>query len=312
MALPNRQSRQLQSDDRYPSRIFPCPSVQQRQDPVVYGRGEPPVDTRLVEEYAHRGFIVLRSLFDEHEVEAMTAELDKVRYDKRLIGRPEAIPEKHGRSLRSLFRVHQLNELFARLSRDRRIVPLIEYLLGSEVYIHQSRLNFKPGFSGKDLYWHSDFETWHTEDGMPRMRALSVSIALTEAYEANGPMMFIPGSHLSYVACVGGTPREHYRYSLKEQEVGTPDRASLRHLVYEGGIEIPKGPPGTVILFDCNLMHGSNSNITPYPRGDVFFVYNSVENRMTAPYCGKAPRPDFIGARNNCTPVKSDPLVLPE
>lgn len=52
-------------------------------------------------------------------------------------------------------------------------------ILGSEVYIHQSRVNYKPGYGGTGFYWHSDFETWHSEDGMPRMRALSVSIALT-------------------------------------------------------------------------------------------------------------------------------------
>src|SRR3546814_10756649 len=43
-----------------------------------------------------------------------------------------------------------------------------------------SRLNYKPGFKGKEFYWHSDFETWHVEDGMPQMRALSMSILLAE------------------------------------------------------------------------------------------------------------------------------------
>ncbi|MFT5328549.1 MAG: ectoine hydroxylase, partial [Planctomycetaceae bacterium] len=43
---------------------------------------------------------------------------------------------------------------------------------------------------------------------------------------------------------------------------------------------------------------GSNSNITPLPRTNLFFVYNSVANSLQAPFCGKKPRPEYIAARN--------------
>jgi len=52
-----------------------------------------------------------------------------------------------------------------------------------------------------------------------------------------------------------------------------------------------------VIIFDCNVMHGSNSNITPDPRSNVFFVYNALSNRVVAPFCSKPPRPEFICSR---------------
>jgi hypothetical protein len=68
-------------------------------------------------------------------------------------------------------------------------------------------------------------------------------------------------------------------------------------LVEEGGIETITGPPGSAVYFDCNVMHGSNGNITPLPRSNVFFVYNSVENAMVEPFAAPAPRPEFIGAR---------------
>ena len=110
--------------------------------------------------------------------------------------------------------------------------------------------------------------------------------------------MLIPGSHRVYVACVGRTPEDHYKASLKKQEYGVPDPESLRTLVERGGrIDAPVGPPGTAVFFDCNTMHGSNSNITPYPRKNVFFVYNSVENRLQDPFCGLAPRPEYIATR---------------
>ncbi len=85
-------------------------------------------------------------------------------------------------------------------------------------------------------------------------------------------------------------------------EVGVPDDASLRKLVEAGGIAAPTGPAGSVTFFDCNLMHGSNSNITPLPRSNVFVVYNSVHNRPVQPFCGLAPRPNFIAEREDFSP----------
>ena len=133
---------------------------------------------------------------------------------------------------------------------------------------------------------------------MRQMRAVSASIALTENTANNGPLMLVPGSHHYFVACVGATPEEHYKSSLQRQEIGVPDHDSLRWLVEQGGIEAPVGPPGSLVLFECNTMHGSNSNITPLPRSNVFLVYNSVDNALAAPFAAPKPRPDFIASRD--------------
>ena len=171
-------------------------------------------------------------------------------------------------------------------------------VLGSEVYVHQSRINFKPAFNGKEFFWHSDFETWHIEDGMPRMRALSVSISLTDNNEFNGPLMVVPRSHTTYVRCVGATPENHFEHSLKKQEYGVPSLEAMQYLVDRGGIAAPKGRPGSALFFDCNLMHGSAGNLSPYPRTNLFIVYNSVENGVTQPFGGTPPRPEFLSERD--------------
>ena len=121
------------------------------------------------------------------------------------------------------------------------MVDRARQILGSEVYIHQSRVNFKPGFDGKEFYWHSDFETWHAEDGMPRIRAVSISISLTDNYSFNGPLMIMPGSHRTYVSCVGETPDENYKSSLVQQIAGTPDQAALSALAERHGIDVLAG-----------------------------------------------------------------------
>jgi len=290
-----------QQVDHYPSRINPEPSVARRHDPVTYadptGTLPRPLDAEAVGHFDRAGYLAIAGLFREDEARAHLDELarlaarDDVRTDAR------TILEADDQEIRSVFEVHAVSERFDSLLRDPRLVDAARQLLGGEVYIHQSRVNLKPALRGKDFFWHSDFETWHVEDGMPRMRALSFSIALTENNEFNGPLMVIPGSHHWYVACVGKTPERHYEQSLRRQEYGVPDRESLRELVERGGIDAPKGPAGSVVLFDCNMMHASGVNLSPYPRSNVFAVYNSVENALVAPFGVEDPRPSYIAAR---------------
>src|SRR3546814_548626 len=119
-----------------------------------------------------------------------------------------------------MFQIHAQSNLLRRLAADERLAGVARFLLDDTVYIHLSRLNYKPGFQGKEFYWHSDFETWHVEDGMPRMRALSMSVLLAENTPNNGPLMVIPRSHRVFLSCVGETPDNHYKISLKKQEYG--------------------------------------------------------------------------------------------
>lgn len=292
--------------DLYPSRGGRKASILDRRDPVVYSPFDVngPLTQKQYEDYKAQGFLVVDNVFTDKEIDCFQGELERLRADDTIGERKETISEPDSGDVRSIFKVHEISTIFKALSTDVRLVNLAEYILNDKVYIHQSRLNYKPGFRGKEFYWHSDFETWHVEDGMPAMRALSMSITLTENNENNGPLMLIPGSHRRYVVCEGETPEKHFEASLKKQEYGVPSDQSLQQLVNEGGIVSAKTRPGSVILFDCNTMHGSNGNITPIPRSNVFFVFNSFSNRVVDPFCKQPPRPEFICNRNCIVPIK--------
>jgi ectoine hydroxylase len=287
--------------DVYRSRTDQESAIILRQDPVIYpgphAQGECALSEHQLRSYRKNGFIQLRGLLPDAEVAELLDEAGRLAVASGREQRPEAVCEPDSRVVRSVFRVHGLSVIFNRLMRDGRLLDVARQILGGEVYVHQSRLNLKPGFGGKEFYWHSDFETWHVEDGMPRMRAISCVVLLTENNEFNGPLLLVPGSHMHYIACVGQTPPDHYKQSLRKQEYGVPDPASLQSLIERGGLQSTKGPAGSVVFFDCNTMHGSNSNISPFPRANLFCVYNSVENRLAAPLHGLQPRPEFIAAR---------------
>ena len=285
--------------DIYPSRLAGEPELLPRQDPVAYGnwQADAPLSKEQVEHFDRHGYLVLEDIFDECELDLLQDDTRRLLADPSALATETMIAEPGSNEVRSIFAIHEQSELFERLAADARLAGVAAFLLDDDVYVHQSRLNYKPGFKGKEFYWHSDFETWHTEDGMPRMRALSMSVLLAENTPNNGPLMVIPGSQRVYVTCVGETPEDHYQQSLKKQEYGVPDEQSLAELAHKHGIVAPTGKPGTVILFDCNTMHGSNGNITPFPRANAFLVYNAVSNRLEAPFAAAAPRPHFIAER---------------
>ncbi len=292
--------------DAYPSRRNGRPNMAARQDETGYREWTPdaPISESQARTYSRDGFIVLHDLFRDDEIRALCDEATRLRQSPGSLDPQTVIAEPDSGAVRSVFKVHTQSAVFGRLVADGRLVRIAQFLLNDDVYIHQTRMNYKPGFQGKEFYWHSDFETWHVEDGMPRMRALSMTILLMENTPYNGPLLLIPGSHHYFVSCVGETPDEHYKESLRRQEYGVPDNESLIKLAEQGGIESATGPAGTVVLFDCNTMHGSASNITPFPRSNAFVVYNALSNRLEDPFGPATPRPDFIAAREKIAAVQ--------
>ncbi|GAA0843339.1 ectoine hydroxylase [Marinobacter szutsaonensis] len=295
------------AQDLFPTRLERKLSMFERLDPVVHTPeeriGDGPLSQEKVREFDERGFLFFESFFDKSEMDKFIKELQDYEEDEDLKLSEGTILEPGKEEIRSIFGIHEISERFDRLTRDPHLLKIVQQLLDSDVYIHQSRINYKPGFKGKGFNWHSDFETWHSEDGMPRMRCLSCSIVMTDNNEFNGPLMLIPGSHKYFIPCVGRTPEDNYKESLKMQNLGVPDAASLTRMMDEQFIEAPKGPAGSLIIFECNTLHGSNANMSCWPRSNLFFVYNSVHNTLVEPFCGNKPRPEFLANRKNWTPL---------
>lgn len=299
----------LQRTDFYPTRESFTEHRFPRKEPVIHAnptqRANGPLSNKQLNDYERDGFLSLEGYFTPDEVAPFFDELDDIENDPELCGKDQVIMDPNQKKVRSVFDMHKLSYAFDRMTRHPHLLAMVQQLLGSDVYIHQSRINDKSGFCGNGFEWHSDFETWHSEDGMPAMRAVSVSIMLTDNNAFNGPLMLIPGSHQSFVPSPGETPDKNWTQSLRKQTVGVPPREAVAALAKSGGIEQPLGPAGSLLLFECNTLHASNANMSPWPRSNLFFVYNSVENRLDKPFSGKEPRPEFLAERSNTAPLKA-------
>ena len=284
--------------DLYPSRTGATTRILPRHDPVVSSPQAPGpwLPPRLLQ-YQHDGYLRCDAVFDATEIARLEAAVSELLSSDRVMCLPEVILEPNSNAVRSIFRPHALSERVADVVFDPRLVAIAQQILGTSVYVHQCHVNLKPAFTGKELFWHSDFETWHVEDGLPHMRAVSIAVNITENNEFNGPLMVIPGSHRQFVSCSGLMPPTHHEQSPQRPQNGMPSFEVLAKLARENGVAAPKGPPGAITVFDCNLMLGSGANISPYPQCNLFVVYNSTDNAPRAPYSGLGPRPTYIANR---------------
>ena len=298
------------ANEYYPSRNIRETVLARRREPVVWSNKAPPscISKDAVNHYQENGFVVLPNLISGKLLRILQQEMHDLREQYKGSRDEVVISEPDSNTVRTLFNLPSISQVFDELSRHPALLSFARHVLDSEVYLHQTRLNYKSGFDGKEFYWHSDFETWHVEDGMPAMRAVSCSVLLTDNNEFNGPLLVIPESHKTYVGCVGETPDDNFKSSLKTQQIGTPSPESLSMLTKKaGGLESIKGAAGSVIFFDSNLLHGSAGNISPFARANVFMVYNSVENKLGSPLHGLKPRPEYLAHRqqvDTLTPIQ--------
>jgi len=219
--------------------------------------------------YRDAGYLFFPGLFSPEEVAPLQAAMPAVMSRPG----PEVVREKDkSGAVRLVYGAHAFADAFAAMSRHPRVLLPVRQLLGEEVYIFQSRLNPKLDHSGGAWDWHQDFGTWHRNDAMPAPRVVMTAIFLDDVTAANAPLMLVPGSQK-----LGIIDRVTDDHSLG-YKLHVIDRDLLGELVSDGGVTPLIGPAGSVAFIDCNLVHGSSNNITPFRRALWYINYNAVSN----------------------------------
>jgi len=204
--------------------------------------------------------------------------------------------EADGSTVRSILGVHRLIDILKLVPSE--ILDDVRSILGGDFYIHQSRINVK--LAGVSSGWtpHSDFETWHYDDGMENMRCLTLMIPLDDNVIENGCLNVVKGSHFHYFS-----DRQSDQFSADEnftdQKSGVVNEEACAKISELCGNdwEPVELSIGDALIFDCNLLHKSDENKSSKNRTNLFFVLNSVENKLKAPFSGAKPRPAEMAER---------------
>ena len=233
-----------------------------------------------LQEFEQSGYLFFPNAFSTAETQVLKqAALDV--YQQQ---REEVWHEKSG-----VARTH--NDAFRRLGAHPRLIEPVMQLLDGPVYMHQYKVNAKAVFDGDVWQWHQDYGTWARDDLMPEPRAMNIAVFLDDVTAANGPLIFLPGSHRHGVV-EAGHDLETTSYPL-----WTLDRETVTRLYQEGGCVAPTGDAGSVLMFSSLLVHASPPNISPMDRTIVYLSLCHVDNHIR-----QFKRPEWV-AHRDFTPI---------
>ena len=227
-----------------------------------------PLDETQVRRFERDGILFFPGLLSDNEMAGLRAELP----DTLAMHRPEILREKHSSHVRCAFAPHTYSERYRRLMHHPNIVEPVAQLLGRSVYLHQFSINPKAPFVGEAWGWHQDYPTWRVDNRIARPDLINVGVYLDDVTEFNGPLFFILGSHRH-----GALSTETDETSTSYKLLGVSEER-VEELCGHGRLYCPRGPAGSVWMFHCNMVHASNSNISPTRRALCTICYNRTDN----------------------------------
>jgi ectoine hydroxylase len=246
-----------------------------------------------LQQFNEQGYILFPGLLSKEEVSHLQQAVPAILSRRG----PEVVREKEDdEAARLAFGVHDYSAPFEALVTLPRILEPVKQLLNGDVYLHQSRLNPKPGFGkGGGWDWHQDYPPWHLVDGMPEPKCVMASIFIDDCTAVTSPLLVVPRS------------QQHGLLESKLHEDAKGRGYALHHIDVEvlttlaerNGIEPLIGPAGSVAFVHCNVVHGSSNNVSPWRRAIVYYNYNAVNNA-----CKSSERPWFQNNRD-FTPLSS-------
>jgi len=263
--------------------------------------------------YSNNGFLLIENVFQPKELdfisEAINNSIDNQESSQKCL--EGLVLERDQKAIRTLNGLHLEHEFFAQLCYHPRLLLRAQQLIhDNNLYIHQFKINFKEAFTGDVWEWHQDYIYWLKGDGMPEPKALSVAILLDDVTEFNGPLMLIPGSHK--LGIINVLPQEEDESTSNQPSWISNVSAKLKYpapkeivaqSIKEGGLVAPKAPRGSILFFDCNILHASTSNLSPFSRRVILITYNPISN---VDHHFSQPRPNFLASRD-FTPIYTAP-----
>ena len=245
-----------------------------------------------IEQYEQDGLLIVGDLFTEPEIALLRDEAERMGTPQRQTPGANVYEKKSGK-IRQAYGSEQDSEAWDIAYRLPRILEPVQQVLGEQVYLWHSRIIFKLAHVGEQWQWHQDFTSWHM-DGAARGGVhdmISIMIMLDDTTPENGPVRFVPGSHLEEGAQEGGVLDWTYDFETTAYPVHTTLDEHIERMSRKRAVVECTGQAGTVVFFTAKTVHSSTDNISPRDRRIMYLVYNTIENK---PAKMETRRPDVV------------------
>jgi ectoine hydroxylase-related dioxygenase (phytanoyl-CoA dioxygenase family) len=219
----------------------------------------------VVDAYHRDGVVRIRRFFQPEQIEAIRLELERYLRDDLASKPPDArTVEADGTTIRNLWRLEQHNSFFRELGHRRKIMDLVQRLVGDTPLLVGVETFNKPARVGSAVPDHQDNAYFCQVP--PDM--LTVWVAIDAVTETNGPVCFVRGSHRS-----GMLPTRPSGVSGNSIGLASPpevpEEQELRATL----------DSGDATIHHCQTIHHSGPNRSDRARLGLLLVYRGEHTR---------------------------------
>jgi phytanoyl-CoA hydroxylase len=162
--------------------------------------------------------------------------------------------------VRRVKKPHTLAPLYWNVLKSEPLLSILKQILGANMRLHGSKLNIKAPRYGSPVEWHQDWAFYpHTNDDL-----LAIGMMLEDTSEANGAMLYLPGTHR------GAT----YDHHVDGRFCGAIDANC--GLDFSKAV-VAKGKAGAVSIHHVRLVHGSAQNTSDLPRPLMLYEVGAAD-----------------------------------
>lgn len=212
------------------------------------------------------GFTILESVFSEDTLSKIRYLTDRIiSYGEKELKDPfQKYYVKHRVDQGVLYDLFQRHPDFQDLAKAPAILKELANNLGSDIFLYENSLVYKPKGKDNTVPWHQDFINRPDEP-----RKFIAWIALDNVTKENGAMKLIPGSHkLGFLPCYTVPGETHHTRACL-------DGIDLSNFIY-GEINA-----GDVLIFNQLLVHSSDRVETVMPRRAYRVAYQGFDQIFT-------------------------------
>ena len=231
------------------------------------------MQTKLIKNFFHDGFVVVRNLLDKKQIEEILteAEIIKSNLEKKNVNRKSYTYKMYHKTGDNKFNtIHGIHKFHYRgavkkTANNQKLKKIVKSLLNGNFYCRNIEFFFKPGKTGMPSPFHQDNFFWC----LNAARGLNCWIALSNASKKNGGLCYLKSSHK--VGLIN-----HTYSTAKGTSQKIPDQL-FNYLKFKK--IFPKLKAGDCLLHHPEVIHGSYSNTSKNPR--IGFVLGFVNNKET-------------------------------
>ena len=151
--------------------------------------------------------------------------------------------------------------VYSDIIKNNLITDVVSKLIGNNIRLEHTKLNFKSAKGGEAIEWHQDWAFYpHTNDDI-----VEVGIFLDDCGNENGPLLCVPGSHK------GPIDDHHYNGYF----IGAVDPSNSHYNLETAEPIVAKA--GSISVHHVRCLHGSRKNNSEKFRRVLFAGYCAAD-----------------------------------